>query len=249
VTPTDWLRTLSEMLGVSAIILLASRSPRIKSIVPLGFRYPFRDGPVALSLFVLLFVFAFQVYRWPALLDLIPVELETLYGQTFLRAGLALAALLIILLALILRGQPLWSASWQKTNLRMSIYAGVAAGFLTLFLRNRFMTVLGGVSPEAGRGLLVLLVMCLAEETVFRGYIQPRLVSWWGPRWGLVGAVAAYVLWQLPGRLWVLPFAGIWPVLVIALVQGALLAWMRQKTGHVIGGILYRTLSAWLAFL
>lgn len=108
------------------------------------------------------------------------------------------------------------------------------------------MTILAGVSsPQTGL-LLVYLVWAFAEETIFRGYIQPRLQSRIGKRWGWLATAGMFTLWQLPGRLWILPFASFWVVLVISFIQGLILGWVMEKSGHVLAPILYRTVSAWM---
>jgi membrane protease YdiL (CAAX protease family) len=55
-----------------------------------------------------------------------------------------------------------------------------------------------------------------------------------------------YTLWQLPGRIWVLPFASLGVLLLVTLIQGLLLGWIMQKSGHVLAPILYRAVSLWM---
>lgn len=97
--------------------------------------------------------------------------------------------------------------------------------------------------------LLIWLVLALAEETIFRGYIQLRLESYFGQKWGWLATAALYLLWQMPGRLWIMPLAEMWPTLLITLVQALLLGWVMRKSGHVLAPALYRAAAGWLLMI
>ena len=88
----------------------------------------------------------------------------------------------------------------------------------------------------------------MAEETVFRGYIQPRLISRLGeiPGWLLTSVV--FALWQIP-RLLGEPSQTLLIGVGIGLVQGLVAGWVMQKTRHVLAPGLYRAISGWIAFL
>ena len=123
-------------------------------------------------------------------------------GSSGLRASLILAGLsaLPFIALLFFRRQPLRSAGWGSANLRIGLLVGLALALLTIFLRNRFNDIVRGLPPEQITLLLYWLGICLLEESIFRGYIQPRLAAWLGeiPGWVLVAAL--FALWRLP--LW-----------------------------------------------
>ncbi len=156
----------SEILGVIAIVLLASLSKSIRQRALLGFKYPRREAVVSLSLFSLLLLAAILFYTGviPTPTPLLAVT-STLWQQ--LLAGLV--ALLVIMLALYIRQQPIRSAGWSKAMFGPSSRLGLALVFLTIFLRGAIFKLMDGVSTPEIAGLLVWLVIALAEETVFRG--------------------------------------------------------------------------------
>ena len=159
---------------------------------------------------------------------------------------LAVISLLPFIVLLFVRGQPFKSIGWSKENLRAGLTVGLMLVVLTVFLSGKFLILLKGISAEQGSLFLVILILCLAEETIFRGFIQLRLMSFLGNTWGWLATTGLYLLWQLPGRLWVRPFSEIWIELVIAVVQGLLLGWIMRKTGHVTAPALFRAVAAWL---
>jgi membrane protease YdiL (CAAX protease family) len=243
---TFWLGNLSEWLGVVAVVMIAGISPMLKKIRLLEFRFPQRELTFAFSLFAIIYVFAFQFYSNSIFDFLHQLAVSFAGGDNAERMVLALVSLLPFIVALIARGQPLKSIGWGKENLRAGLTVGLMLALLTIFLRGKFMTILAGVSSQKLSLLLVYLVWVLAEETIFRGYIQPRLQSRIGKPWGWLATAALFTLWQLPGRLWILPFASFWMIVVVGLVQGLLLGWIMQKSGHVLAPILYRAISLWI---
>ena len=244
-----WLGYLSEWLGVVAVVMIAGVSPLLKKIRRIDFRYPRREATYALSLFAVIFLIAFQYFS-NSFFDFLK-NLSGYFGGTELaqRMVLALACLILFIAALLLRGQPLKSIGWGRANMKAGLTTGFLAVVLVIFLRGKFSTLLHGVSSEQGTLLLVWLLLAIAEETIFRGYIQLRLDSYFGSKWGWLAAAALYMLWQLPGRLWMLSFAEMWPTLLIALAQALLLGWMMRKSGHVAAPILYRAAAGWLLLI
>ena len=244
-----WLGYLSEWLGVVAVVMIAGVSPLLKKIRRIDFRYPRREATYALSLFAVSFLIAFQYFS-NSFFDFLK-NLSGYFGGTELaqRMVLALACLILFIAALLLRGQPLKSIGWGRANMKAGLTTGFLAVVLVIFLRGKFSTLLHGVSSEQGTLLLVWLLLAIAEETIFRGYIQLRLDSYFGSKWGWLAAAALYMLWQLPGRLWMLSFAEMWPTLLIALAQALLLGWMMRKSGHVAAPILYRAVAGWLLLI
>lgn len=243
---TFWLGNLSEWLGVLAVVMIAGVSPMLKRIHVIEFRFPQREANYAFFLFALIYVFAFQFFLNPALGFFQQFATRFAGGEDAVRMVLAVVSLLPFIVALIARGQPLKSVGWGKENLRVGFSVGLMLALLTIFLRGKFMTILSGVSTPQISLLLVYLLWAFAEETIFRGYIQPRLQARIGKPWGWLATAVLFTLWQLPGRLWVMPFASFWVVLAISFVQGLLLGWIMQKSGHVLAPMLYRAVSAWM---
>jgi len=240
---------LSEWLGVVAVVMIAGVSPLLKKIKPIMFRFPRREATYALSLFAVSYILAFQFYSGPVfgfLRDFSGIFPGGVLAQQML---LAVICLVIFTLAVILRGQPLFSLGWQKENLRAGLIVGLLAIVVTLFLRGKFLTLLKGVAPEVAGLLPVWLAYAFAEEMIFRGYIQLRMDSFLGPRWGWLAAAGLFVLWQLPGRLWLFPAAQIWQPILISSIQGLICGWMMKKTGHVTAPALFRAFSGWIALV
>ena len=236
--------TISEWLGVIAVTMILRASPRFQPR-KLDFLYPRREGMVSLTLFALILIIAFFFYQ------------STLHSSVSAPSGvldllwqqltLALISLAAFVAALFIRKQPALSVLWGRPLLGSSIRLGLALVFLTIFLRGMINTLLKGVSATQGYALLGCLGVSLAEETIFRGYLQPRLGAWLGSRRGWLAASAMFALWQIP-RLMSDPVT--LPLkLVLVTIQGLILGWATQKSGHVLGPALYRTVSMWTEYL
>jgi membrane protease YdiL (CAAX protease family) len=244
-----WLGYASEWLGAVAVVMIAGVSPMLKKVRQIEYRFPQREVTFTLSIFALVYLIAFQYYSNPFLGFIKSASSIFAGGELAERALLALVCLLPFIAALFLRGQPLKSFGWGRENFKAGATVGLMLVVLTVFLRGKFMPLLNGVSAEQGSLLLVWLLLAFAEETIFRGYIQSRMIALWGSTWGWLATAGLFVLWQLPGRLWILPFAEIWPILVIVAFQGVLLGWIMRKSGHVIAPILFRAAAGWLLLI
>ena len=244
-----WLGYVSEWLGAIAVTMIAGVSPLLKKVRQIEYRFPQREATFALSLFALIYLVAFQYFTNPVFDFAKKAAALFAGGELAEHAFLAVVCLLPFILALILRGQPLKSFGWSRENLKPGATLGLLLALVTLFLRGKFTALLGGISSEQGSLLLVWLIFSAAEETIFRGYIQSRMIALLGSTWGLLATVGLFILWQLPGRLWVSPFADFWYILVIAAVQGLLLGWIMRKSGHVIAPILFRAAAGWLLLI
>jgi membrane protease YdiL (CAAX protease family) len=230
---------ISEWLGVVAVTWLVRVNTRLKQR-PIAFKYPAREGYVSLGLFVSILALAYffftRISRAPDALGLL--------WQRLTVDGIALA---IFALALLGRGQPLRSAGWGKVATSLGWRIGLALAFLTIFLRGKVFSIINGLSPQAGLALLACLGIGLAEETIFRGYIQMRLCFWLGERWGVLATAGLYVIWQIP-RLAADP-ANLPINLLIVAVQGLVVGWLALTGGGVLGPALYRAISEWASFL
>jgi membrane protease YdiL (CAAX protease family) len=250
--PSDlkfWLGYLSEWLGVIAVVMIAGTSPMLKKIRRIEFRYPRREATFALIFFALIFFFAFLFFS-DRLFEPLRAFAGTLVGgEIAWRMLMALIALVPLIILLIVGGQLPKSAGWSKDNIRANLTLAVVLIILVIFLRGKFTTLLQGISIQQGSLLLVILAWVIAEETIFRGYIQLRLMSFLGTTWGWLATSLLYVLWQLPGSAVLTQFNIEWPSLVIALVQGLLLGWITRKTYHVAAPALLRAAATWLMLL
>jgi membrane protease YdiL (CAAX protease family) len=244
-----WVGFVSEWLGAIAVVMIAGASPLLKNILPIEFRYPRREATFSLSLFALIYLIGFQYFSNPILDFLLKAADAFAGGELAQRMILAVACLLPFIYALFLRGQPLKSIGWGRDNFKAGLTLGFMLVVLTIFLRGKFLMLLKGISPEQGSLLLVWLILAIAEETIFRGYIQLRLSSFLGNNWGWLATAGIYLLWQLPGRLWVLSFSELWPVLLILAAQSLLLGWIMRKSGHVAAPVLFHAIAGWLLMI
>jgi membrane protease YdiL (CAAX protease family) len=249
---------ISEWLGAVAVAWLFSMSPRFRNEPPIGFKYARRDGFTALMLYGLILILAFvmKALRLPVFPEAVrlaanpktpvlgPAPVANL-DQALLAALLALAAFVI---ALVIRKQPARGTGWNPALFRPALQVGFAIAILTIFLRNRVMDVLGGLNTPGLLTLLLAVGISLAEETVFRGYIQSRL-DWWLGKWaGLVLTAALYTLWHLPVWLGQTPAQTTLILAGLTFGQGLVLGWVMQKSRHVIAPALYRSISIWVNF-
>jgi len=249
----SYVSTLSEWLGVLAVIMLLGISPAFRR-APIGFRYPRREVGVSVSLFTLLYVIAFQFYARLGVLSAPDLPRGPYFAAgalDSLQRAMILAAigLAVFIAALALRGQPLRSLGWGRAGLGAALRMGLGVAIMIIFLRGKGTAVIDGLTGEEGTALLFWLGLALAEETIFRGYLQPRLTSLLGDRWGWLAAAGLSTLWYLPGRLGSLSAPDLITGLVLAAVQGLLLSYMMKKTQHAAAPALVRAVSGWLAMV
>ncbi len=239
-TTREWILLAAEVIGVIAVIMIASTSPAVRNRRPLQFKYPIRESVISLGGFALALIVAFILY----INFYTPIQSSDLPWQ---RAVTAAVALIPFAAALIIRGQPLLSVGWGKANQGIGVRVGLSLAFITIILAGKGMNLLNGVTREEGLTLVYWMIVALAEETIFRGFIQPRLASWLGENWGWLATSALFAAWQLP-HLIANP-ATLVLRLGLALLQGLLLGWVMRKTGHVLAPALYRAISEWMAFI
>jgi membrane protease YdiL (CAAX protease family) len=237
---------LAEWLGVVAVVWLFSISPNLRQ-PRLGFKYARRDGLVALSLYLLITVLSFALYSGQVggrFLDSLSVP--DLVQPLLRPLVLAVVCLLPFVIALIIRGQPIRSIGWGPATLRPALYIGILLVLLTIFLRNRVMDVLGGPSSDQITYLLYALGLALAEETVFRGYIQPRLSWWMGDIRGWIAASVMFAVWRFPALLGTDDLPSLLIGLGILIIQGLLAGWIMRRANHAAASALYRAASIWM---
>lgn len=99
-----WLGYLSEWLGVIAVVMIAGTSPLLRKIRRIEFRFSRREAAFALTLFALIFFFAFQVYDNNLLGFLKTAAGAFVGGDVALRMLIAVIALLPAIILLLARG-------------------------------------------------------------------------------------------------------------------------------------------------
>jgi membrane protease YdiL (CAAX protease family) len=236
-----YLLFISEWIGGVAVAMIAGTSTKFTR-VKLVFKYPQREGVVALGIFLLTLFLAFVLASVPAL------SISGLPDDLTKRLLLAVGGLVPVIVALWRRKQPVRSAGWSRDKLSPAVQLGLALAFLTIFLRGKFNAVVLGLG---GNGVLSMLAYSLAvaflEETVFRGYIQPRLAAWWGEYPGWLAASGLFVICQLP-RLLAAPDQLVFN-LILTTGQSLVAGFIMQRSGHVMAPAVYRAVSGWLLFV
>ncbi len=231
---------LSEWIGSVAVAMIAGLSPKFRR-TRLVFKYPQREGIVALGVFGVAMLMAVILASLPAF------SLAGLSKPLSDRLVIAVGGLIPVVVALYRRKQPVRSAGWSRDKLNGSFQLGVALAFLVIFLRGKFMTVLVSMTGPEAAMLGLLLVATLCEETLFRGYIQQRLAAWLGPNFGWLAASGLFLLWQLP-RLLAVPDQLLLTVIVTG-VQSLVAGFIMQRSGHALSPAIYRAVSDWLIFV
>lgn len=265
---------LVEWMGVIAVTMILALSPAFKRR-PLIFKYPQREGIVASVLYALLvggLALIFTQAQWaPTVVQgaanfHLPINwLMSGLGSQALAAGaksytpddllrqLTVSALSLAPFALVLlvRQQPLFSTGLGQQTLRPSLTLGVALGLLTIFLRGKIYTIINSVGPTQGNYLIAMAGVGLAEEVIFRGFIQLRLTSWLGPLWGWVLTAVAFALYHIPSKLLIehVSLEALAFSLIIPLLFGLLQGWIMQKSGNIAGLAIYHAIHNWMVVL
>jgi len=229
----------AEWIGAVAVGMIAGLSPKFTRI-KLAFKYPRREGVVSLGVFLFAMFIALVISSIPSL------ALGSLSRDQSERLIVAAGSLVPVIVALWRRKQPVRSAGWSREKLYAALQLGMALAFFSIFLRGKFNAVITGLNSESLGLLAYCLVMALMEETAFRGFIQPRLASWWGETAGWLAASALFVLCQLP-RLLAVPEQLLFN-LVLVVGQSLVAGYLMQRSGHVLAPALYRAVSIWLLF-
>lgn len=237
---------VSEYLGVIAVMLIFKTLPRFQ-LKTVGFRFPRREGLISLSLYALILVFAF-IFNRPGIFNLqIEGNLASpAMNDAFRALVIGAISVVIFIVALIVRRQPLRSIGWDKEGLKTALMIGLLLVFLTIFLRGKIFAILNGVTPAEGLGLLLWAGIALAEETIFRGYIQLRLVSFWGETYGWILTAVLYTLWKVPWNANGLELNALLMNMGLTLIQGLMLGWIMRRSNHVLAPVMYRAISGWL---
>ncbi len=238
----------TEWLGVIAVAMFLARIPRLAA-PPLGFKYPRRDGISALAVALIAVIFA-VVLSQPQLRGFSArvLPLSGPSAQLSEQLFAALLVLLVVLAALLLRGQPGRGVGWGRDRLRIGLQTGIALALLTILLRNRAVDLLAGIPPERWMVLLPAAGIALSEETIFRGYMQPRLSWWIGDKRGWIITSIVYLLFRLPLLLVLYGLGDLWVPAAVVLGQGLVAGYLMRQSGHVLAPVFYRAISLWMDF-
>ena len=245
----QWVALASELMGVLAVTMLLTISPKFKNQRPLKFAFPLREGVLSLVLFGALLALGFMVYGNPNWVErVVPQSANGLMARLDQQVVLSIVGVVMIAAALIIRRQPARSAGWNRALLTPALQVGIASILLTIFLRGMLMRLIGGVSSAQTSVLVFIVLVVIAEESIFRGYIQMRFSGWLGQVPGWLVTVGLFGLWQVPFLL-SLPTETFFIQLGISLAQALLAGWMMMKCKHVLAPALYRSASIWLSLL
>jgi membrane protease YdiL (CAAX protease family) len=236
----DAILMISQWIGGVAVAMIAGLSPKFHH-TKLVFVYPRRDGIVALGIFAFSLLVAVIVSSLPVFSL---IGLANFESRRLAIAGLSLVSVGV---ALWRRKQPVRSTGWGRDKLTGSLQLGLALAFLSIFLRGKFSAVVNGLSgPELGL-LAFSLVVVLVEETIFRGYIQLRLMAWWGEIPGWLVSALMFTAVQLP-RLMLEPET-LLPNLLVVAGQSLVAGFIMLRSGHTLAPALFRAVSEWLVFV
>lgn len=104
-----------------------------------------------------------------------------------------------------------WAAcGWGRERLGRAVGLGVLLGAATLLLRaypfapERLSipdTARLSAHGEAWWALVTYAVVAVAEETLYRGFLQRRLATWLGRWWGYLATALLFTVVHLPARL------------------------------------------------
>ncbi|MGI8506491.1 MAG: CPBP family intramembrane glutamic endopeptidase [Solirubrobacteraceae bacterium] len=103
-------------------------------------------------------------------------------------------------------------------------------------------TVVGKATTPSGYAAVI--VLALAEEMLFRGFVAGLLFRRFGFRAG--NALQALVFFA-PHLLLLLVSLSLWPILPVPLAGGWLLGWLRQRSGSIGPGWIAHSIANILA--
>jgi membrane protease YdiL (CAAX protease family) len=249
---TQYIAILAELIGVVAATMILGLSPAFKRR-PLIFKYPRREGVIALALGLLLTGAAWAVItNFPSGALVVLVKLVDFTAADLNQMVLYAALVAILPVALLLvRRQPWLSAGLSRQTLKGSLQLGLALALLSIFLRGKIYSLIDGVSVEEINYLLAAVLVGFALEFAFRGYIQPRLSAWQGETTGWLGTAVLATLFLLPQKLFLSGLTGTTLLIEIALLVAFNLiqGWIFKRAGHILAPGLFHAIHLWAGIL
>jgi membrane protease YdiL (CAAX protease family) len=229
---------------------------------PVKFVYARREVILGLGLFALIVAIATGLYlgvyigpmapRVPAPQPFEPLPLNYPLDRLAQQVGMLLVIAFPFLVALRIRRQPLLSIGLSRVTMRAGLEMGLALAVIAIFLSNRIYAIINGMTPSKGIYLLAMLVVALADEFIFRGYLMLRLQGLWGDTWGWVAQALLFSLWHLPQKLileHVVDPASLAISLAYMFAFGLLLGWIMRKSGNILAPALYHAIHNWVLIL
>lgn len=250
------LPLIPEWMGVVAVAMLFGLSKRFNRR-PLVFQYVRREVWVSLGLFAVS-----AAIVWGGLGSSVVKAGLSFYGdrlpeltytsaQFSLHLLLAVAAAAPFVLALLVRRQPLLSTGLARKTFNPALQAGLGLALVVIFLRGKVYTLIYGLRPDQFLYLGGMVVLALAVEFIFRGFIQSRMNGWLGERWGWLAAALLSTLWVLPYRFIVPAVDG--TALAFSLINvgvtALLCGWVMRKTGNILAPALFAAFHFWMMVL
>ncbi len=235
------LSMASEWIGVIAVCIIAGVSTRFAN-KPIGFVHTRREVIIAGSLSAIILLIAFGAYFTGLTQDASLFKFPEMN-----QLALAVAALIPFAAAIIIRRQPLKSTGLNPLTRSAGLRLSLILALMTVILRGKVYAFLNGVAFNELLLLLVWLGICLLEETIFRGFIQLRLVWAFKAPVGFLLTALAFTLWRLPLFLnnpSMLAFN-----LGFTFLQSLALSFVMVKSGSIFSPAIYRAVSTWLIFI
>ena len=220
---------------------------------------PRRESVLVLFLVAALFVvtslleaFRFIVYRPMFHLDTRPASIidqfNVLYTFVFYAPWFAL-----LFLATRRTGQKAGSLGIDGSNKRQVLAFGLSLGVVYFMVVGLFSSAFGsgfpGFSTSLIWGFLDNVIISLSEETVWRGYIQTRLVAFGGVTKGLLMASLLFGLLHFPQRFFMYSGAVIDSLASALLVcaAGLLFGYVMLRSQNILSSSILHLIGNWSA--
>lgn len=157
---------------------------------------------IAISISVLLFIVVTVLIRS------LPIETsgsEIRYSNLVhtVQQFLPLVFMLLPMIMFVIRnGESLSSIGITSINLWQSALIGLLLALMTFYLQNDgFLAVLEKLKPRHGYSFIYFAFVGFQEEILFRGYLQNRLIAWFGKWKGWFVASAVMAVAHFPQRI------------------------------------------------
>ena len=235
------LSMVSEWIGVIAVCIIAGTSARFTH-KPIGFVHTRREVIIAGTLTAVILLIAFTAYFTGFTHD------DSLFKFPEMnQLALAVAALVPFAAALLIRRQPLKSTGLNPLTRSAGLRLSLILALMTIILRGKVYAFLNGVAFDEVLLLLVWLGICLLEETIFRGFIQLRVVWAFKAPVGFLLTALVFTLWRLP--LFLNDPATLAINLSFTFLQSLVLSFVMLKSGSIFSPAIYRAVSTWLILI
>ncbi len=249
------------VVGVPVVYLL-SKALRLHP-KPIEISQPRKE--VARVSVVVVVLFAF-IFAWRTLVYVfaygvgIAVELPnpTVDSSTLLwLSGAQGISLLILAVAVKITGQTFGSVGINRNNLPRVVALGLISSAIYLAVTGSI-SVLGGggfagFSPSLAYGLIWSAASGFAEETVWRGYVQTRLVAYAGTTKGiLITSLLFGVLWHFPRAYYFEASKMVLSALAWTLPRvfgGVIFGYIMVRSQNIVASSIFHSVADWTVAL